>query len=160
LPKKILMLKDCSIAQKPGKPTTFATVNGKPVFGLPGFPVSSLISTELYVRPALLKMAGFARLRRPEITVGLMHDIRPGDPSRSEFQRAVVTWRGGRALARNTGDQASSRLRSLVGANALLRLPQGVASFRKGDDVEAILTTPQQACLFRRAQAALRSRGC
>jgi len=134
------------VAQKPGKPTTFATVKGKPVFGLPGFPVSSLISTELYVRPALLKMAGFSVWRRREINVLLEHDIHPGDPGRTEFQRALVTWRGERALARNTGDQASSRLRSLVGANALLRLPQGVAIFQKGDQVQAILTTSPGCC--------------
>ncbi|OGO06457.1 MAG: hypothetical protein A2Y73_04460 [Chloroflexi bacterium RBG_13_56_8] len=126
------------IAQKPGKPTTYATVRGKPVFGLPGFPVSSLISTELYVRPALRKMAGFTTLQRPRLTVELSHSIRH-TPDRTEFQRAIVTWRAGRAFARNTGDQVSGRLRSLVGANALLRLPEGVSSFQAGDEVEAIL---------------------
>jgi len=131
------------VAQKPGKPTTFATVRGKPAFGLPGFPVSSLVAAELHVRPALLKMAGFTNLRRREIAVELMHDVRHSDPSRTEFQRAVVTWQEGQAFARNTGDQASSRLRSLVGANALLRLPRGVAHLRKGDRVEAILLTVQ-----------------
>jgi len=127
------------VAQKPGKPTTFATVGGKPVFGLPGFPVSSLISAELYVRPALLRMAGFTALRRPEITVTLLQGVRPGDPSRTEFQRAQVIWREGRALARNTGDQASSRLGSLVGANALLRIPQGAGDLKEGDQVQAML---------------------
>jgi len=128
------------LAQKPGKPTTFATVQGKPFFGLPGFPVSSLVSAELYVRPALRKMAGFAALRRPEITVRLAHDIRH-EPDRMEFQRAVVTWQNGQALARNTGDQVSGRLLSLVGANALLRLPQGVADLNAGDEVSALLTS-------------------
>jgi len=127
------------LAQKPGKPTTFATVQAKPVFGLPGFPVSSLVSAELYVRPALRKMAGFTALRRPEITVRLAHDIRH-EPDRTEFQRAVVTWGNGQALARNTGDQVSGRLLSLVGANALLRLPQGVADLHAGDEVRALLT--------------------
>jgi len=128
------------LAQKPGKPTTFATVQGKPFFGLPGFPVSSLVSAELYVRPALRKMAGFAALRRLEITVRLAHDIRH-EPDRMEFQRAVVTWQNGQALARNTGDQVSGRLLSLVGANALLRLPQGVADLNAGDEVSALLTS-------------------
>jgi molybdenum cofactor synthesis domain-containing protein len=128
------------LAQKPGKPTTFAIVQGKPVFGLPGFPVSSLVSAELYVRPALRKMAGFTTLRRPEITVRLAHDIRH-EPDRTEFQRAVVTWENGQALARNTGDQVSGRLLSLVGVNALLRLPQGVADLHAGDEVSALLTS-------------------
>ncbi len=128
------------IAQKPGKPATFATVQGKPVFGLPGFPVSSLVSAELYVRPALRKMAGFTTLRRPQIRVRLAHDLRH-DPDRTEFQRAVVTWQDGQPWARNTGDQVSGRLRSLVGANALLRLPQGVSRFAAGEEVTAILIT-------------------
>jgi len=114
-------------------------VQGKPVFGLPGFPVSSLVSAELYVRPALRKMAGFTALRRPEILVRLAHDIRH-EPDRTEFQRAVVTWENGQALAHNTGDQVSGRLLSLVGANALLRLPQGVADLHAGDEVSALLT--------------------
>jgi len=126
------------LAQKPGKPTTFATLRGKPFFGLPGFPVSSLVSAELYVRPALRVMAGFTTLRRPEITVRLLHDIRH-EPDRTEFQRAVVTWKDGQALARNTGDQVSGRLLSLVGANALLRLPQGIGDLRAGDEVSALL---------------------
>jgi molybdenum cofactor synthesis domain-containing protein len=127
------------IAQRPGKPTTFATAQGKPIFGLPGFPVSSLVSAELYVRPALRKMGGFTALRRPEVRVRLMHDIRH-DADRVEFQRAIVTWQDGQAVARNTGDQVSGRLLSLVGANALLRLPQGVAHLHAGDEVEALLT--------------------
>lgn len=126
------------IAQKPGKPTTFATIQGKPFFGLPGFPVSSLVSAELYVRPALRIMAGFTTLRRPEISVRLLHDIHH-EPDRTEFQRAVITWKDGQALARNTGDQVSGRLLSLVGANALLRLPQGVGDLRAGDEVKALL---------------------
>jgi len=126
------------IAQKPGKPTTFALIRGVPAFGLPGFPVSSLVSAELYVRPALRVMAGFSAWRRPEVAVRLVHDIRH-DPDRLEFQRAVVRWEGGQAWASNTGDQVSGRLRSLVGANALLVLPAGVSEFRRGDEVRALL---------------------
>ena len=126
------------IAQKPGKPTTFALIRGVPAFGLPGFPVSSLVSAELYVRPALRVMAGFSAWRRPEVAVRLVHDIRH-DPDRLEFQRAVVRWEGGQAWASNTGDQVSGRLRSLVGANALLMLPAGVSEFRRGDEVRALL---------------------
>jgi len=126
------------IAQKPGKPTTFALIRGVPAFGLPGFPVSSLVSAELYVRPALRVMAGFSAWRRPEVAVRLVHDIRH-DPDRLEFQRAVVRWEGGQAWASNTGDQVSGRLRSLVGANALLMLPAGVSDFHRGDEVRALL---------------------
>jgi molybdopterin molybdotransferase len=126
------------VAQKPGKPTTLAVVQGKPVFGLPGFPVSSLVSAELYVRPALRIMAGWGAKRRQDITVRLQHDIRH-DPDRDEFQRAIVTWENGEAWARNTGDQVSGRLRSLVGANALMRLAQGVSEYHRGERVPALL---------------------
>lgn len=126
------------VAQKPGKPLTFATVGQKLVFGLPGFPVSSLVSFELYVRPALRKMQGHTRLQRPQAEVVLAHPI-DHQPDRLEFQRAVVTERRGIRWAQTTGLQVSGRLRSLVGANALLLLPAGRAHFDKGDTVTAVL---------------------
>jgi molybdopterin molybdotransferase len=128
------------VAQKPGKPTTMAIVQGKLVFGLPGFPVSSLVSAELYVRPALRIMAGLGATQRQEIAVHLQHAIRH-DPDREEFQRAIVTWENGQAWARNTGDQVSGRLRSLVGANALIRLAEGVSEYSQGETVRALLLT-------------------
>jgi molybdopterin biosynthesis enzyme len=131
------------VAQKPGKPTTLAVVQDKLVFGLPGFPVSSLVSAELYARPALRIMAGLGATRRQEIDVHLQHAIHH-DPDREEFQRAIVTWEDGQAWARNTGDQVSGRLRSLVGANALIRLAQGVSEYHQGETVRALLlNTPE-----------------
>ncbi len=132
------------VAQKPGKPLTFATVGEKPVFGLPGFPVSSLVCFELYVRPALCKMQGHTRLQRPRVEVVLVHPITltgtgHHQPDRTEFQRAVVTEREGVYWAETTGLQVSGRLRSLVGANGLLVLPAGRAHFDRGDVVTAIL---------------------
>jgi molybdopterin molybdotransferase len=127
------------VRQKPGKPTTFATLQGQPVFGLPGFPVSSLVSAELYVRPALRRLAGWRAVQRPQVLVRLEHALRH-DAERLEFQRAVVTWRDGVAWARNTGDQVSSRLGSLVGANALLRLDPALGDLAAGATVLALLT--------------------
>jgi molybdenum cofactor synthesis domain-containing protein len=126
------------VAQKPGKPLTFATIQGRLAFGLPGFPVSSLVSFELYVRPALRKMQGYVGLQRPRRDVVLRHSI-DRQPDRLEFQRAVVMEREGMYWAETTGLQVSGRLRSLVGANALLVLPARRAHFDKGETVEAIL---------------------
>jgi len=112
------------VRQKPGKPFTFATVRGKPCFGLPGNPVSSLVVFELYVRPALRRMAGHALLWRPEVQARLRHPV-ARDVVRTEFQRALLEREGGEWRARTTGTQASSRLLSMVGANGLLRLPPG-----------------------------------
>lgn len=127
------------VRQKPGKPFTFATVRGKSCFALPGNPVSALVTFELYVRPALRRMAGHTRLRRPEMTVFLRHPVRP-DPVRTEFMRAVVEREGDQWWARTTGAQASSRLLSMVGANALLRIPPGPALLPERTTVTAILT--------------------
>ncbi len=124
---------------KPGKPLHFATTDaGKLIFGLPGNPVSALVGTEVFVRPALRKLAGHPNPTRPRTRVILDHAITPGD--RPEFQRATVRQGGdGRLHAANTGAQASSRLASLVGANALLALPGRVEPFAAGEETEAIL---------------------
>ena len=63
------------VAMKPGKPMAFGTIRGKPVFGLPGNPVSSMVSFEQFVRPALLKMMGHRQIFRPVIEAALRRDI-------------------------------------------------------------------------------------
>lgn len=128
------------VNMKPGKPLTFAEVGGKLAFGLPGFPVSSLVTFELFVRPSLLKMQGHQTVTRPRVEVVLDHDVVP-DASRAEFQRAVVRWEGGQLRATTTGLQASGRLLSMVGANALLMFAPGQAR-KAGETVPALLTGP------------------
>lgn len=125
---------------KPGKPVTFATVDGKPAFAMPGFPVSSLVSFEVFVRPALRRMQGYPddALFRPERKVILEHDVYHS-AARTEFQRAVVTNQDGQLYATTTGFQGSGRLLSMVGANALLRLPYGEGDFKEGDVVTALV---------------------
>ncbi len=126
------------VATKPGKPLTFAHVKGVPVFGLPGFPVSSLVSFENFVRPALRLLAGHRRLWRPEVTALLAHDVAHA-PDRTDFQRATLHRRDGRLWATTTGSQSSSRLKSLVGADALLRLLPSPETLKAGEAVDAIL---------------------
>ncbi len=129
------------IAFKPGKPTTFATVRDKLVFGLPGYPVSSLVSFEVFVRPALRRMQGDTRPDRPRISVVLRDPIQSSD-DRPEYQRAIVAWEDGRLVARSTGAQGSSRLLSLRGANALLLVPASGKTHAPGEEMEALLTGP------------------
>jgi molybdenum cofactor synthesis domain-containing protein len=127
------------VSFKPGKPLTFATTDaGKLIFGLPGFPVSSLVTLEVFVRPALLKLGGASTVLRPRVGVALGHEVRP-DPLRLEYQRAHVQWEGERFVARTTGLQSSSRLLSIVGANALLELQPGEQSLGAGTIVQALL---------------------
>jgi molybdenum cofactor synthesis domain-containing protein len=126
------------VNMKPGKPLTFATVGGKPVFALPGFPVSSLVSFEVFVRPALLKMRGQRRLLRPRVPVILAEPIQ-GDAGRPEFHRVTLAREQGVLTARTTGLQSSGRLLSMVGANGLLVLPKQRQPFAAGATVTAIL---------------------
>ena len=127
------------VAVKPGKPLTFATVGDRLAFGLPGFPVSTLVTFEAFVRPALRKLQGCAEVGRPSVEVTLEHDVRPS-PDRMEYQRAVVRYVGGKLVARTTGAQVSSRLLSMVGANALLVVQPGEATLPAGETLPALLT--------------------
>ena len=124
---------------KPGKPFTFATLpQDRLAFGLPGFPVSSLVTFEVFVRPALRRMQGFAQVQRPKLPVRLSYEARAaGD--RTEYQRVTLAREGGELVARSTGSQSSSRLMSLAGAHALVRVPPGSEGIRAGAVVEAII---------------------
>jgi molybdenum cofactor synthesis domain-containing protein len=127
------------VSFKPGKPLTFATTaEAKLAFGLPGFPVSSLVTFEVFVRPALLTLAGLRDVLRPRVDVALGHDVRP-DPVRQEYMRAQVQWQEGRFIASTTGLQTSSRLMSMSGANALLEIEPGETTLREGTRVPALL---------------------
>ena len=124
---------------KPGKPFTFATLDrGKLAFGLPGFPVSSLVTFEVFVRPALRKMQGFAQLQRPSLTVKLGFNAKAvGD--RTEYHRVTLRREGSDLVATSTGSQSSSRLMSLAGAHALVRVPPGDQGISAGSIVEALI---------------------
>ncbi|KAI4952259.1 hypothetical protein J4E91_003721 [Alternaria rosae] len=136
------------VNMKPGKPTTFATVPvkdnaGNPVtksiFSLPGNPASAVVCFHLFVLPALHQQAGIKPLGLPRIRVILDEDVKM-DKGRPEYHRAlVVTKEDGLLYASSTGGQRSSRIGSFRGANALLCMPQGKGSLKKGEKVEALL---------------------
>ena len=124
---------------KPGKPVTFATVDGEPCFAMPGFPVSALVSFEVFVRPALLKMAGHTQIYRPREKAILDHHFKHS-AARTEFQRVVLTRQSdGTLRASSTGFQGSGRLLSMSGANGLVILPHGREDFETGSVVDALL---------------------
>ena len=125
---------------KPGKPLTFATAGDTNLVGFPGNPVSAIVGFEVFLRPALRWMQGCAQIVRPRLQVALEEPARPSD--RIEMQRGIVSVRDGRLTARATGSQASSRLSSFVGANALLVIPPGSDMLAAGADVDALLTGP------------------
>ena len=127
------------IAFKPGKPTMCATVGSRIMFGLPGNPVSSLVSFEVFVRPALRRLQGDPQPHRPLVQVTLASTINPS-PDRPEYQRAIVAWHNGQLVATTTGAQGSSRLLSLRAANALLVIAPGAEPLLAGSQVAALLT--------------------
>jgi molybdopterin molybdotransferase len=124
------------VRMRPGKPLAFGAYQGIPYLGLPGNPVSALVSFERFARAAILKMAGHTRLERPQITVTLRDTIR--SDGRESYVRAVVARAAdGRYEATTTGSQGSHIMTSLVKANALLMVPEGVTYVGAGDSLRA-----------------------
>ena len=129
------------IFMKPGKPLNFATAGDSLIFGLPGNPVSALVGFEVFVRPALATLSGRREIDHPRVPVMLAQSTPPTD--RIEYQRAVVrVGTDGKLSGRPTGSQASSRLASLVGANALLVIPPCESAYEVGETVDALLLGP------------------
>ncbi|HMK52162.1 MAG TPA: gephyrin-like molybdotransferase Glp [Thermodesulfobacteriota bacterium] len=126
------------VAMKPGKPLAFGTIQGKPVFGLPGNPVSSMVSFEQFVRPSLLKMMGHRQIFRPVVEVFLQDEIEK-KPGRRHFIRAFVSFKEGSYFATTTGDQGSGILRSMVKANGLIIIPEDQEIARAGEKVKVQL---------------------
>lgn len=111
------------VAMRPGKPLAFGTLGHVPLFGLPGNPVSAMISFEQFVRPAILKMTGRRHIFRKTLSAVLQEDIAKR-PRLTHFTRALVVAAdaGGYAVS-TTGAQGSGILRSMVKANGLIVLP-------------------------------------
>ncbi|KAH8276381.1 hypothetical protein KR026_009581, partial [Drosophila bipectinata] len=111
------------VNMKPGKPLTFASRNGKYFFGLPGNPVSTFVTFHLFALPAIRWAGGwgFTKCCLPKIKVELLHDLELD--ARPEYVRASVISKQGVLCATVNGDQISSRLQSIVGADVLINLP-------------------------------------
>ena len=126
------------VAMKPGKPLAFGTIKGKPVFGLPGNPVSSMVSFEQFVRPSLLKMMGHHQIFRPIIEAILKEDIQK-EPGSRHFVRAAVIFERDHYFVTTTGAQGSGILRSMVKANGLVVIPEDREIVRAGEKVKVQL---------------------
>jgi len=106
------------VSMRPGKPITFGTRGDRPVFGLPGNPVSAMVTFELFVRPALRRMAGAEMIDRPRLRARALERIaNPG--SRRGYLRVTLTAGADGYGARLTGEQGSAILRSMVLADGL-----------------------------------------
>jgi len=129
------------VAQKPGGPLGFWMLGGKPIFGIPGNPVAAMLMVEEYVRPALRKMMGFTKLHRPVAEAGLEGgwNGKAGD-RRTTFLRVVAQREERGFTARLTGPQGSGILSSMLMANALAVIPDGLDRVEPGGAVLLHLT--------------------
>jgi molybdopterin molybdotransferase len=132
---------------KPGKPLAFGKIKGKtrdgrektiPHLGLPGNATSCMVSFELFVRPALLKMLGKTKLAKPSIPV-VINETVTNDAGRRIYDRAVTGKQDGRHVAKLTGPQGSGILTSMALANSLVIIPEDKAKVNKGETVQALM---------------------
>lgn len=121
---------------RPGGPIVFGVLDGRPWIGLPGNPVSALVTFELFVRPAILKMLGDTLLFPAPQLVTLDERVSvSGDLT--HYLRIVVTQRDNALHARLTGTQSSGALTSMLHANALLIVPEGRGEYEPGERLRA-----------------------
>lgn len=125
------------IAIKPGRPTAFAIKGGTMIFSLPGNPVSTLITFEVFVRPALRKMQGLTPAIPPVTKLPLAEPVSKRS-ERTQFQRVRVQEQNGRLVASNAGDQNTGILSTMVRANGMAILPAERDRFEAGDEVEVL----------------------
>ncbi|HIL11853.1 MAG TPA: molybdopterin molybdenumtransferase MoeA [Candidatus Latescibacteria bacterium] len=130
------------VAMKPGKPLVFCTVDGIPYFGLPGNPVSSMISFLQFVRPAIRKASGYreADWPLPEARAQIEHPV-DNDGGRRQYMRATLNYRDGLLFARTAKSQGSHMISSMIGANGFVVLePKQQAA--AGDTVTVQIVGP------------------
>jgi molybdopterin molybdotransferase len=124
---------------RPGKPLAYGRVGGIPFFGLPGNPVSAMVTFELFVRPALLKLGG-----RPDDVQTVR--VIAGEPIQSDgrrsYLRAILRRDGDQWIAALTGTQSSGALTSMISADALVIVPEGITNVAAGTMLDARLLRP------------------
>ena len=120
---------------KPGGPTAFAMYGSTPVFSLPGNPVSTMITFEEFVRPALLRMQGRQLVLRPFFKAVLREGLKK-KPGKVQIVRLRLEKEGGRWYATSAGNQQTAILKTMVDAQAIAVLPAGSTSFAAGDEVD------------------------
>lgn len=126
------------INMRPGKPVAFGHIGTVPLLGLPGNPVSTAVTFELFGRPLIRKLLGHTRLLRPQIDV-VVEDGVSDRAMRRHYVRAHVERRNGSFVAHTTGNQGSHITTSLLNANALIIVPEGGAEVYPGDTAKAIM---------------------
>jgi molybdopterin molybdotransferase len=132
-----------TVAMKPGKPLAFGHFQKGdrriPHIGLPGNPVSSMVTFELFARPAIMKMLGKTEWQRPIVRAVAEERIVNRGDARRFYARCIVRQREGRYYASLTGPQGSGMLTSMVYANALTVIPPEVDEVQPGEEIDVIM---------------------
>lgn len=134
------------VAIRPAKPFAFGLLagSGTPVFGLPGNPVSAMVSFELFVRPALRMIGGHHSLDRPRVAAVVQEDVPPHRDGKLHLLRARVTLdRLGRWRVTTADKQESHQLHAMAMSNGLALIPDGTGA-RVGDHVDVMLIDPDR----------------
>lgn len=126
---------------KPGRPTAFSIRDGKPVFSLPGNPVSTMITFEEFVRPALLKMMGHRKIVKPYIKATLKAPVKK-KPGRVNFLRVSIDKENGEYVAWSSGDQNTGILKTMLLAGGIAVLPADQGDLKAGEKVDVHLLGP------------------
>jgi molybdopterin molybdotransferase len=126
------------VAIKPAKPLAFATLGTVPAFGLPGNPVSSRVSFELFARPALRKLAGHADVFPSPVRATAGRAFKRRADGKLHLDRVRVRVESGRYVAERAGDQASNVLSGMASANGLALIPDG-DGVSEGDEIDLLL---------------------
>jgi molybdopterin molybdotransferase len=135
-------MKFWKVQMRPGQPLAFGIIGGKPAFGLPGNPVSAMVSFEQFVRPAMRKMSGHARLFRPLIEAIARENVK-GREGRKFFLRCRLAQKDGQWQATTTGEQGSGILMSMAAASGLMVIPADVSGVSAGDRVKVQVLDPE-----------------
>jgi molybdopterin molybdotransferase len=135
-----------TVRMRPGKPLAFGSFEAPdgrvvPHIGLPGNPVSSMVTFELFGRPVVFKMMGREGWERPQLRV-IVEDRIVNSDGRRFLARAIVRQEEGRYVASLTGPQGSGILTSMALANALVVCPEDVPSLEPGDEADAMMLGP------------------
>ena len=133
-------MKFWTVGIRPGHPIAFGLVGDKPIFGLPGNPVSTMVTFEVFARPALLKMSGHTSLSRPVVDAVCETEFRTRT-GRTNYVRGVTRYKDGKYYVRSTGDQGSGILISMSQANSFMVLPPDKEKVLQGEDVKVQLFT-------------------
>jgi molybdenum cofactor synthesis domain-containing protein len=126
------------VSIKPAKPFAFGLLRGVPLFGLPGNPVSSHVSFELFARPALRRMSGHTELQRRQVDAVAANAMPRRADGKLHLDRVVVRYEDGHYVAERSAEQASNALAAMAIANGLALLPDG-AGAEAGDTVRVML---------------------